>query len=336
MIQSVFAIVLLLLAPLFIADLKSKRVAILYWVSISIREIFSFIHIFLFRVPGVGPDSEDYHYFANRIVEGGEWYGFSIGQYFYEQFLAVFYIIFGASELFGFQLSIFFFACSFVLLIRIIELLGLSKYKIFSLIIFSFLPTYIFLGSVTMPESGQVLFFMVTVYYALLFFDKGSLFGFIKVAISSYCMALFHRGLAPYAVLLLIVTCFYGMKVQGTLFILLRRRVKIFLFIITIFVPSTIILILSVGLSSFGSIQQLWEYGPLEYVIYYRNVAHKTRATYGIILDTSTLFTTFYTSIMVVIHYLFEPFIWKIEGWLDNYAFFESILRFILLVGSIS
>ena len=81
--------------------------------------------------------------------------------------------------------------------------------------------------------------------------------------------------------------------------------------------------------------QQLWEYGPLEYVIYYRNVAHNTRATYGIILDTSTLFTTFYTSIMVVIHYLFEPFIWKVEGWLDIYAPFESILRFILLLGSI-
>ena len=38
---------------------------------------------------------------------------------------------------------------------------------------------------------------------------------------------------------------------------------------------------------------------------------------------------------MVVIHYLFEPFLWKINGWLDLYASFEGVLRFILLFGSI-
>ena len=102
-----------------------------------------------------------------------------------------------------------------------------------------------------------------------------------------------------------------------------------------IILPIIILVISTVGLKSFGTIEHIWEVGPLDYVVYYREVAHDTRATYGVILDTSSPFTIAYTSLLVVTHYLFKPYVWEVDGWLDLYASFEGLFRMLLVVGSL-
>ena len=65
-------------------------------------------------------------------------------------------------------------------------------------------------------------------------------------------------------------------------------------------------------------------------------VAPDARANYGIMLDTSSLWSLIKTTSLAYIYYLFSPFPWQINNCLDVYAFAESLLRFILILFSIT
>jgi hypothetical protein len=56
-----------------------------------------------------------------------------------------------------------------------------------------------------------------------------------------------------------------------------------------------------------------------------------TRATYGVMLDTSSVYGLVTTIPMISVQYMFAPFPWHVENVKDIYAMLESMLRFVLL-----
>jgi len=88
--------------------------------------------------------------------------------------LGTFYRIFGLSQLFGEELSILAFLLSCFVLIKIIELLDISKYTVLLLLIYGLLPTNLIFCSKILRESYQILFFMLSVYWGLRFYLKST------------------------------------------------------------------------------------------------------------------------------------------------------------------
>jgi len=336
MIASLLIFLIFLILPFRVPELRQRPIVLIYFIALFSREIFTLIHLFIFQVPGVGPDYADYHFAAEQIAQTGNWNSLSMGQFFYENFLALFYYFFESSIILGFQLSIAMFAASFIFFIKILDLIELGKYKNLSLIIFSLLPSSILLTSVTMPESGQLLFFLIATYYGIRFIENSKYFDLFLLVIFASIMSFFHKGLLPFAFLLFLATIFFRFKhsydkgnFSNSLFIKVSSITLITFGIFSI-------LIYIYGTRSFGALDLLINKGPLEYIEWYRSNAHNTRATYGKILDTDSLISTYTTLIMMIIHYLYEPFFWKVDRFIDLYANFESLLRAVFTISTLS
>ncbi|MBA7590499.1 hypothetical protein ES708_32623 [subsurface metagenome] len=63
--------------------------------------------------------------------------------------------------------------------------------------------------------------------------------------------------------------------------------------------------------------------------------ASNARASYGIMLDTSSAITLIRSTLLMFVYYLFAPFPWQATNWLDVYGVAESLLRFALIFFSI-
>ncbi len=336
MIFSAIIIFLLLILPFRINDLKDKPTLVIYFLALISREAFTILHIYFIEVPGVGPDYADYHYFGSKIATDDGWYGITMGQHFYEQFLAAFYFVFEPSIFLGFQISIAMFMISFIFFTKLLKKLGFYRFKSFSLVMFSLLPSSILLSSVTMPESGQILFFIISAYYGIKFIETPLYRNMITLTFSVVVLAFFHKGLLPFSLVLVMATIFWRLKLDYVDRKIFKKNIfRIFLLCLLLF---TIIMFLVMykGEKPFGIVEYLLDLGPLGYVEWYRSMAHDTRATYGTILDTSSFISTLTTTLLVLVHYLFEPFVWRIDEAIDLYAFFESMLRLVLLVSAIS
>ncbi len=73
----------------------------------------------------------------------------------------------------------------------------------------------------------------------------------------------------------------------------------------------------------------------LDYVERYLDSSVRARATYGVLLDTSSWVSLALTSIPTIVYYLFAPFPWQVHNVVDLYAAFESVLRLVLIVFSV-
>ena len=336
MLQTLLLMIIIFSAPFIFMELRERKIAIIYWSSMFAREVFSFVHVYLVALPGIGPDYDDYHHFASLIAESGEWGNISAGEGMYENLLAFFYMIFGNTEIiFGFQISIVLFMLSCIILIKLVNVVGLSESKVLILALFALLPTSIMLGSVTMPESAQVFSFMLSVYFAIVYMTSKKIGYLLLFILSSVFLGMLHKGLFPFSIIMILIVTFCCMNVSGSVSVFYRKRVAAFFYMLLVTLPIIAYLIKEIGLGVFGALKPLLNMDLFDYLVQHRSSAINSRATYGVVLDMGTAFSVYYSSIMVVVHYLFEPFVWKIEGVMDIYASFESFLRGVLLISSV-
>ena len=309
---------------------------------LAMHHVLALTNAYLFTIHGADADAVRFHRLGVEWAVSGK-LSVSSGAEFYQQLLGIFYRIFSPSHLFGEELSIiaFLFAC--FVLIKLIDFLNITRYRVGLVLLFGLLPTNLVLGSVTMRESYQILFFMLAVYWGLRFhleYTKGAM---IFCVFSAIIMGCFHGALILYMLFLLPVLFLWFPKQvsnssdSGWRFT--RKR----------FIVISAILILIIGILTIGvllEIQGLWELASvfsgkgLKYAMDHRTilmseVAPDARANYGIMLDTSSLGSLIKTTSLAYIYYLFAPFPWQITNWLDVYAFAESLLRFVLILFSI-
>jgi hypothetical protein len=331
---------------------------------ILLHQVVAFLnaYIFIYDQPGLsgtigaGDDANrGFHYLATQLVLNGgtfstwdktfviplSWDRFLDSNYFYHEMLGSAYQLFGVSHLFGEQLSILVFSFSCIVLLRLIKLLGLENYSFSSLIFFGALPTMVLLGSITLRESYEILFFMLTVYFGVRISinDKLSIPCIFLMVISALIMGSFHSALLVYAAFLIVLFLVWSFRPISRL-----GNIKKLQLISLVVVPVSLIYLLVVaskGLAELGLLGELLNYNNEKltwHIINFREASMQTfsRATYGVSFDGSSLFAMICSSLNIYIHYLFTPFPWQVNNFTDIYAFFEAFSRMILIIFALS
>lgn len=321
---------------------KDDNLTIALFFILAIHHIMALTNTYLFIIHGADADAVRFHRLGVEWAMDGKW-SIMVGAEFYQQFLGIFYRIFGPSHLLGEELSIiaFLFAC--FVLIKLIDLISLKKYRVGLLLMFGLLPTNLVLGSVTMRESYQILFFMLSVYWGLRFHLEPTKRAMIFCAFSAIIMGFFHNALILYMLFLLpVLFLWFPQQVSSSPDSRWRFSRKRFIVIGAILILIIGILIIGVLLEiqGLGTLASVFSGKGLKYAADYRTglmfeVAPNARANYGILLDTSSVESLIKTTSLIYIYYLFAPFPWQIVNWLDVYALTESLLRFILIIFSL-
>ena len=324
-----------LLLPLAFRDFRRNGQAVMaYWFVLVLHHAVALINAYWFTVIGAGADAETFHRIGTELVAGGGW-SLQVGSKFYEQMLGVVYRIFGPSHLLGQELSILAFALSCVVLLKLIRLLDWNRNPAVTLLFFGGLPTMVLLGSVTLRESFQILFFMLTVYFAIKFHlrrNKASLLGMLLAALA---MGLFHKGLMLYAVFLILVAAMWRTRPKRRSWTIPKSRSIGWALALVAIGGVLVSPMLMPEISGLEVVRAVVQGEGLEFLAQYRESMVPARATYGITLDTSSLASLVLTAIPVFIYYLFAPFPWQVHNVVDLYAAFESVLRLVLIVFSV-
>jgi hypothetical protein len=309
---------------------------------LAMHHVMALINTYLFIIHGADADAVRFHRLAVEWAGNGK-LSITVGAEFYQQLLGIFYRIFSSSHLFGEELSIIAFLLSCLIFIKLIHILNLEKYQIGLLLMYGLLPTNLVLGSVTMRESYQILFFMLAVYWGLRFHLDPIKGAMILCVVSALIMGFFHKALILYMLFLLpVLFLWFPQQVSGSPDSRWRFSRKIFIVISAMLILIIGILIIGVlsEIQGLEVLSSVFSGKGLKFAVDYRTrlmivQAPDARANYGIMLDTSSLGSLIKTTFLVYIYYLFAPFPWQIISWLDVYAFTESLLRFILILFSL-
>ena len=251
------------------------------------------------------------------------------GSTIYIQFLGFFYSHVGPSHLFGKELSVLAFVLSCVVLVKLVDLLALRRFRVGIVLLFGLLPSSMIFMSVTLRESWQALFFLLSVYLAIRLWKQPSIINVSFLLISASCMALTHHGLARFAIYLIAISVFWGIfyckkKVRWA------RHLR-FLFA-GLLVVCVIISSQKMGLFMTPGEALEGGAGMRQTLLSYTD----TRTNFSSILDTSSVIGIVTTVPMVFVEYMFAPFPWQVENAKDLWALLESMFRFVLLFFAVS
>lgn len=255
----------------------------------------------------------------------------------YDQFLKFFYNLFGASHLFGEELSVAAFLVSCFVFLKICRLLDLSEWAAPLLVLFGALPSMVFFGSVTLREPWQILFFILAVYYGLLFHLRGKKPGLLLSAIFALAMGPFHVGLLVYAGFMIFIMSYWLMYRNKDCLLVSKRRVIVAVVLLLLFLTGMLGIQLLTQMHEYSGLKSLSDMGIIGAVKSYRTggMSIYARTNYAVALDASSWSSLASSASLIFMYYMFAPFPWQVENFMDLYAASESVLRLCLIIFAI-
>jgi len=349
LLYTFFVVTVIFVLPIFSRDLRqNSKILIGYWFMVFLREIVAFTNVYLHTIPGGDHDAYGLHRLS---LELDEW-SFSIGKDFYTNFLGLIYrglspsspflleakgldpFVWGSSTQFlGEQFSILAFSFSCIIFLKLLQKFQIMKHKFACFFFFGTLPTMVLYGSVTLRESYQILFFMLSVFFGIKMHFKGGLNAYtILFALSVMAMGLFHNTLIVYSFFMFILFFYWNLRPATGFW-----NIKIMRFIVCLIFPLILIGMAAIANSSLAGVATLkkiivdrnWLHAIKRFR--YHSISSPGRTTYGIPLDTTSFVTVVYSLLKIYFYYLFAPFFWQVENLSDLYGSTESILRMILI-----
>ncbi len=242
----------------------------------------------------------------------------------YTDCIGLFYRFIGSSILFGAELSVLAFVLSCVVLVKLVDFLDLRRFRVGIILLFGLLPSAVIFMSVTLRESWQTLFFLLSVYWAIRLQKRPGILVLSFLLMSVICLAVLHVGLFWYALYLILVSLCWGILGH-------KRKVSWTLPLRFLLAGSLVacIIVLAQKMGWYVSVENV-----LDGADTFRQNASTIdgRTTYGIMLDTSSVLGLVKTIPVVIVYYMFAPFPWQVENVVDIHALLESVLRFVLLL----
>jgi hypothetical protein len=313
------------------SDLKLCSFVIL---AILVRHLASLINFYYFILIGADMDAVGFHNNASIMASSIQpaWFGefgtLEAGSKVYVEYLAFFYRIFGDSKLIGQTLSIVAFSFSFLVLIKITKRLRLTRYGVGLSILYGLLPSVIIFTSITLREAYQMLFFLMSIYFALWLRKKATLPTMIMSIIGAAGLAVLHNGLLVYAIFLVCLSFFWGLGFSLTNWGKKNPVTKLVGVLLIIGIVSAWATYAS---DMGGASRALMSGEGGDYAGIYREHTGTDRSTYGGKLDTSSIVTFIPSAALVSAFYMFAPFPWQISSAADVYGALEGYLRLILM-----
>ncbi len=241
----------------------------------------------------------------------------------YIHFLGFFYQAFGASLIFGEELSVLAFILSCVVLVKLVDLLDLRRFRVGIILFFGLLPSAVIFRSATLLEPWQALFFLLFVYLAIRLWKQPGILNVLFLLISALCLALLHAALIYYTIYLIAFSLYC--VINGR-----KKRVHWAKHVRFLFAGLLIasVIILAQKMGWFVTVGR-----ALEVTGDFRIAASTVqgRTTYGVMLDTSSVLGVVKTIPVIFVQYMFSPFLWQVENASDFHAMLETMLRFLLL-----
>ena len=328
------------LLPVFVREFRnSARLILAYWFVVALHQCVAFTNTFLFKTIGSTTDAKNFNISAIGYAQNQNFFTcVDCGRYtsLFENILGFLYWIFGSSSLVGSQLSILAFAISCIILVKIMRLLELSHYKVPALFVFGSLPSMVLLGSITLREPYQLLFFILVTYFGLrMLIEKNIRVYGVLMVVSALVMGQLHTGLMIIGVIISALFFVWNPRPTSSLLSIKKRHLKIF-FVTLMLLTGTIYLtkVQHVDLGVISEVINLDVQYKTE-LFQYRTRTVTGRATYRIPLDFSSPFMAANSYFLLYVYYLFAPFPWQINSLLDVGASIESMSRMILLYFSV-
>jgi len=315
---------------------SDTKVVYAIWFCIFLHHAVALLNAYVCTVIGAEGDAEVFHRVGVTLAQYQEptlaqtpLLARCPGLIVYTHFLAFSYRAFGPSLLFGAELSILAFVLSCVVLVKLVDLLDLRRFSVGIIFLFGLLPSAVIFRSVTLRESWQALFFLLTVYWAIRLQRRLSIINVLFLLMSIFCLALLHNALSYYVVYLFSISIYWWVRSRKKDVRWLRSGRFLFagLFVVCV-------IIFTQKMESFMTIGQ-----GLGEAKQFRQAAMDTiasRTDYGIQLDTSSVFNLVKTIPMIFVQYMLAPFPWKVENMADICAMLESMLRIVLLFFALS
>ena len=300
------------------------------WFCIFLHHAVAYLNAYAGGVIGTEGDARTFHFLGVEAAASSEpVMGFwDNPQVTYTHSLGFLYRAFGAAFLLGDELSVLAFTLSCVVLVKLVDLLDLRRFRVWIVLFFGLLPSAVIFRSVTLRESWQALFFLLSVYWVMRLWKRPGILIFSFMLMSAFCMGLLHSGLKVYAIFLILTSIYWGIvsRKKGVLNTQFVRFLFAGLAVACIFM-------LAQKMGWYMGVRE-----GLEGAEQFRKDAATIygRATYGVALDASSVLTLVKTLPMIFVQYMFAPFPWQIEKAVDIYALLESMLRFVLIFFALS
>jgi len=356
--MAICLVVVSFLMPLFSRELrKTGSIMFGYWFVIFLHQIVAFLNVYLLAIKkrGTFGASDDANQGFHRVAKELALHGATTfrdqelsvplslnslmkGGPFYYEMLGTVYQWFGASLLLGEQLSILAFVLSCIVFLKIMRQLGSERYSFSALICFGALPSMVFLGSITLRESFEVFFFMLTVYLGVRIsmkrkFKIGSV---LLMAMSAFLMGVFHKALVVYAVFMIFIFLIWSYRPISRLGSI--KKLHLMAMIVAPLFFLCIVVVLGENYVAFALIKELQVGASLEQLVMgwrESSLSLQGRTSYDISLNPSSPLTLFFSGLKIYGYYIFGGFSWRFDNFVDAYATVEAILRLILISFSV-
>lgn len=334
LIAILFLIIISVILPFSQKEVYQKRELLLcYYTIFTVYEIVAISNVFIFTLPTATIDAQAFRDTAAQLAISGDFY-ISVGSEFYKNLLGVIYYICGSSTFVGEQISVLMILMSSLLLVKVSNLVGLSKYSLPILIVFAFLPSMVLYTAVALREAYQIYFFLLSAYFSVkVISSKNVNIDLLYFALSSFAMGLFHHALMIYSFffLFLILSMLFYFKISTMT--TNKSIYKIAVIAIIVFGITSYLIYAFTTLDLIAATNYFSKHGFIEAISTYRNqvAEHGGRTVYNALFDGSSLLMTIISFTELYLKYLFTPFPWKINCLVDVYAFLEALSRMLLL-----
>lgn len=318
--------------PLLLSFRRRMKLILAIWGTLVFHHLLAAINAYITVLPGADADAAIFHRKASAIATIGGW-DFGLGSRFYSSLLALAYSVGGPSHFFGEQTSVFAYALSCIVLVRMMEFLKIERRQLGCILIFGLHPALGIFTSVTLREAWQILFFMQSVYCLLRFRVRSAPGSLLWGLLGAALMSCLHNGLIVYALFMIPLALFSGMGIRTKL--TLPRTIGIAL-------TGTVAVALAAAFMSGSmpytpSLARLSEGEAMEYASTYRQRGEKgARAEYGVKLDASSPAAFAMSLPAVYVHYMLAPFPWQIKSGMDLFAALDGWFRVLLLYFALS
>ena len=320
---------------------KDFRVAMALVFVLTLHHAIALTNAYITTTPVAEYDAAHFHRSGLEIATGTYVERVIVGAYFYRALLGFFYATFGISHFFGEQLSILAFLLSCFAFLKILRILGLERWNPLLVVLFGALPSMVVHGSITLRESCQILFLLLSVYCGLryhLYKEKPRLFLCGLFAVS---MGMFHQALMAHALFLFCLMSYWEMqktvkwnkvsyhRVFGIAFLVIIGPMIVMLDESTLAEEDTV-----------TPISIILEGEALSYAESSREIYATVygRTTYATPFDSSSFGSMLETIGPVLAYYFFAPFPWQVTltNPVDVYAGLEALLRLALILCAIA
>lgn len=318
---------LLMALPAFRMD---GRIALAGVVVLTAHHLVAFYNAYLGTVIGADLDAASFHRDGAELASGiNVDFLLGPGTWIYVHFLALFYRLFGPSQFLGEELSVLAVTFSCAVLVRLCDMTGASRFRAGALLLFGLSLSGLIFLSITLREAWQVLFVLLSTYWALRVRDRMNVTNLAFLLFSAFGLGLLHEGLAPYAIFLVIFSLYWSVGAGRAGDVLWKRA-------LLLAAAAVLLVALAASVKQLGGASAALASGKaLEYAQGYRlHSVQDARAAYGVMLDASTPLRFAATLPLALLQYMLAPFPWQIGSPLDIEAMLEGWVRLALLVTS--